>query len=287
MDPMDPMESVFNTTTMDHRPFSPSSTDVATTRSEQAIALFLITAFFSTLLHLYTDYKAYLALGPGGTPSTISGYVRTKTLSFFALRNPYLPTSTPTTTRGYLRHLPTHLKPRPVTRGIAPHRQTTQRASPALYQLLASELHRLVAADPEKLVLGTSCFEKHGTGVFSRSPARRTCRGEICHAHPSDGSMHMTLHPADARVVLEAGWGERHPLARGGWFEKFVPEGFVMVYAPRGEEDVDVLVRIVQAGAWFVSSREGDGIDLCSDPAVMREVLGSGIEGMEEIGMAK
>jgi hypothetical protein len=281
------MESVFNTTTMDHRPFSPSSTNIATTRSGQAIALFLITAFFSTLLHLYTDYKAYLALGPGGTPSTIPGYVRTKTLSFFALRNPYLPNPTSQREQGYLRHIPARPKPRPVTRGIAPHRQITQRASQALYQLLATELQRLVAADPERLVLGTSCFEKHGTGVFSRSPARRTCRGEICHAHPSDGSMHMTLHPADARVVLEAGWGERHPLARGGWFEKFVPEGFVMVYAPRGEEDVEVLVRIVRAGAWFVDLGEKDGANLCPDPVAMREVLGSGIEGMEGIRTAK
>jgi hypothetical protein len=274
---------------MDHHTVLPSSTNLATTRSEQALAIILTAAFLSTLLHLYTDYKAFLALGPGGTPSTIPGYVRIKTLSIFALRNPYLPTSTPTTTReqGYLHHLPARLKPRPVTRGIAPHRQITQRASPALYQRLAAELCRLVAADPERLVLGTSCFEKHGTGLFSRSPARRTCRGEICHAHPSDGSMHMTLHPADARVVLEAGWGERHPLARGGWFEKFVPEGFVMVYAPRGEEDVEVLVRIVQAGAWFVSLGKGDGTDLCPDPVALRDVLEAGIEGTKVIETAK
>ena len=272
---------------MDHHTVLPLSTNLATTRSEQALALILTAAFLSTLLHLYTDYKAFLALGPGGTPSTIPGYVRTKTLSFFALRNPYLPNTNPQREQGYLHHLPARLKPRPVTRGIAPHRQITQRASPALYQRLAAELCRLVAADPERLVLGTSCFEKHGTGLFSRSPARRTCRGEICHAHPSDGSMHMTLHPADARVVLEAGWGERHPLARGGWFEKFVPEGVVMVYAPRGEEDVEVLVRIVQAGAWFVNLGKGDGTDLCPGPMVVRDVLGSGIEGTKVVATAE
>jgi hypothetical protein len=99
--------------------------------------------------------------------------------------------------------------------------------------------------------------------------------------------MHMTLHPADARVVLEAGWGERHPLARGGWFEKFVPEGFVMVYAPRGEEDVEVLVRIVQAGAWFVNLGKGDGTDLCPDPVALRDVLEAGIEGTKVIATAK
>jgi len=101
--------------------------------------------------------------------------------------------------------------------------------------------------------------------------------------------MHMTLHPADARVVLEAGWGERHPLARGGWFEKFVPEGFVMVYAPRGEEDVEVLVRIVEAGAWFVDQGlgKGNGADSCPDPTAMGAVQGFGIEGTEGVGTAE
>lgn len=232
-----------------------------TSCSEQVLlALALTAVVLSTLLHLYADYKAFLALGPGGTPSNLPGYLRIKTLSLFAIRNPYLPT--PTNQQGQLRDLPARLTQRPVTRGIAPHRQTTQRASPALYHRLTAELHRLATADPERLKLGKSCFEKHGTGLFFRSPVRRTCGGEICHVHPSDGSMHMTLHPADVKVVLEAGWGEKHPLARGGWFDKFVPEGFIMVYAPGGEEDLEVLVRIVEAGTWFVGWKgavgEGD-----------------------------
>lgn len=82
-----------------------------------------------------------------------------------------------------------------------------------------------MAAGSERLQLGTSCFEKHGTALFSTAPIRKTCNGEIFHVHASDGSMHMTLHPADLKTVLEAGWAERHPLARGGWFENFVPKG--------------------------------------------------------------
>lgn len=45
----------------------------------------------------------------------------------------------------------------------------------------------------------------------------------------TDGSLHLTLHPKDVKLVLERGWGQRHPLARGGFFERFVPVGFVMV----------------------------------------------------------
>jgi len=67
--------------------------------------------------------------------------------------------------------------------------------------------------------------------------------------------MHVTLHPADAKLVIEKGWAQRHPLARGGWLSRFVPEGFMMVYAPRNEEEVEVVMRIVRAAAWWVGGK--------------------------------
>lgn len=72
--------------------------------------------------------------------------------------------------------------------------------------------------------------------------------------------MHLTLHPADAKVLLENGWGERHPLARGGWCRRFVPKEFVLVYAPRSEAEVDVVMGVVAASVWWVS-----GIDVRGD----------------------
>lgn len=60
--------------------------------------------------------------------------------------------------------------------------------------------------------------------------------------------------------MIEAGWGERHPLARGGWCRRFVPREFVLVYAPRGEEEVGIVMRIVEAGVWWVAGIEvGEG----------------------------
>ena len=70
--------------------------------------------------------------------------------------------------------------------------------------------------------------------------------------HPSDGSLHLTLHPADARIVLEKRWGERHPLARGGWCTRFVPSGFLMVYAPRNQGELEVVMEIIKAAVWWV-----------------------------------
>ncbi|CRK22207.1 hypothetical protein BN1708_017932, partial [Verticillium longisporum] len=76
--------------------------------------------------------------------------------------------------------------------------------------------------------------EKHGLGLFARHPVNVTCNGEVCHVHDSDHSLHMTLHPDDIAEVLRKGWGQRHPLARKGWFGAMpVPEEFLMVYAPR------------------------------------------------------
>ncbi|SMQ46285.1 unnamed protein product [Zymoseptoria tritici ST99CH_3D7] len=79
--------------------------------------------------YIQQDYHEFLSLGPGGTPSTIPGYLRIKALSCFALRDRYRPPPVPKHEQrphGYLSSLPARNRPRPETRGIAPHRQVTQ-----------------------------------------------------------------------------------------------------------------------------------------------------------------
>jgi len=71
--------------------------------------------------------------------------------------------------------------------------------------------------------------------------------------------MHLTLHPADTALVLEAEWGERHPLSNGGWLKRFVPAGFLMVYAPRTEAEIEVVMEIIRAAVWWVGG-SGSGI---------------------------
>lgn len=206
------------------------------------------------IIYLYADYSAYVDLGQGGTPQTLAGYLRVKTLSLAAIHDPFDASLLPSTTRGHLTSLPDR-GPRPNIRGIAPHRQITQRASPQLYEKLHEELIKLCSAGGD-LKMDVSWFEKHNPALFTTKPTRLSPHGEICHAHPSDGSMHMTLHPADIQIVLDARWGERHPLARGGRFEMFVPEKFVMIYAPRTERDIDLVLQIVRAAACYVSGDE-------------------------------
>ncbi|KAI9800767.1 MAG: hypothetical protein M1833_003184 [Piccolia ochrophora] len=228
------------------------------------LLLFLMALCISVAV--YRDYHAFLRLGPGGTPSTFPGYLRICFLRLFAHRNPYDPSSVPLILRPERGHLyakraniPRRSGHRPEVTGIAPHRQITQKGQPSDFAALAAAIHSIADARPLSLTLGTSCFEKHGTGLFSLHPQHPTCKGEVCHAHPSDGSLHLTLHPDDVRLVLERGWGERHPLAKGGWLTRFVPPGFVMIYAPRDADELSVVVEIINAAVWWVQDRAISG----------------------------
>ncbi|PLB43727.1 hypothetical protein P170DRAFT_430758 [Aspergillus steynii IBT 23096] len=295
-------------------PNAPPSPPLPTSKPSHLLSLHLLLLILPPTLFLLhairKDYHAFLALGPGGTPSTPTGYLRICILRLLALRNPFSPPSIPDSlspqtgyfhrfsplspspsssaagnpTKDTARILPHRRGPRPLVTGIAPQRQLTQRSTQAIYETLTQEIHALVHAHPEKYYTGTSCFEKHSTGIFAlpSSPSskpqpqdqnqphptgkrsRVTCNGEICHSHPIDGSLHLTLHPADVRVLVERGWGQRHPLAweEDGWARRwlcgrrFVPAGFVMVYAPRDEREVQVVMEVVRAAGWWVCGED-------------------------------
>lgn len=240
-----------------------------------------------TAIYIHKDYKAFLKLGPGGTPSTPLGYLKIKLLSIICLRDPHRPLPIPPHFRpqkGYFSEdaLPQRSGSTPVVAGIAPQRQQTQKSDGEIYKHLVSRIKALAGDSRNHLLERTSCFEKNSSGLFTSIPITRTCGGEICHAHPSDGSMHLTMHPADANLMIEKGWGERHPLARGGWCRRFVPREFCLIYAPRDELEVEIVMRIVAASIWWVS-----GIDVNGEEAGPRRrsadvsSVGEAMEGQE------
>jgi hypothetical protein len=209
---------------------------------------------------IHNDYANFINLGPGGTPSTFLGYLKITYLRLFALSDPYSPATLPANicpATGYYQQtnswLPQRTGPRPTIAGIAPQRQLNQPGCITMYQMLRTSIENLAIRDPDTFQTGSSCFEKKGLALFSRNPINATCRGEICHVHHSDRSMHMNLHPDDAKIVLEKGWGERHPLARGGWMKAYVPREFIMVYAPRNRTELDIVCDIIQAAGFWVS----------------------------------
>jgi hypothetical protein len=110
-------------------------------------------------------------------------------------------------------------------------------------------------------------------------------RREIANLHDlSDHSVHVVLSPADCRYnlsrviyqpnqscigkrVIEAGWGQRHALsglskstflslfATSGCVPNLPPE-YLLIYAPRNEAEIEVVMQIIAASVKFMAGRE-------------------------------
>ena len=149
------------------------------------------------------DYHKFIALGPGGTPSTFVGYLRISYLRLFTLKDPLSPpvcTEQVCPIQGYLLHLPKRSHPRPSVAGIAPHRQLNQKPPRHVDQMLRNALVSLVKTHPTLLRIGKSCFEKHGLGLFlSLCP---TCPDSECHkVLQHSGNTHVNQTCADTAEI--------------------------------------------------------------------------------------
>ncbi|MGA9251021.1 MAG: luciferase family protein, partial [Roseobacter sp.] len=71
---------------------------------------------------------------------------------------------------------------------------------------------------------------------------------EFAHVHP-DGSLHASLKPDVAKMAVNAGWAISHPWAdeRPGW------EGFVMIYTPNSNEELEIVYELVRSSYTFVT----------------------------------
>lgn len=246
------------------------------------------------LVHwVYTDFWDYMRVGRGGTPSTFAGWRRNKILLLISLilqadvyGDPYLdPMTEPC--RGRLFGLPPRMGKRPEIVGLAPQRQGNQRVNPQTETAMVAILNRKASENPD-LVMQQSFFEGHLCALRKRFPAyvepAGTPRsvnewgGEICHVHkPDGGSAHIILHPGDAQEVIQAGYGERHPLAccAEHWIWRFyhhairgtrlpLPFNFVLLYAPRDADEMAIFERIVDAAIWFHTLPENGGSSNCT-----------------------
>ena len=86
--------------------------------------------------------------------------------------------------------------------------------------------------------------------------------GELGHIH-GDSSLHLYFSPADAKVIIEKGWAERHRCAKtqpwwlGGMKHMWgIGDTFLIVYAPRDDEELGVLKVLVRASAMWMSGEQ-------------------------------
>ena len=224
---------------------------------------------FKAWMRCKADFQAFLDLGPGGTPSTWNGFKRITLLAWFGRIDVLEPPKNELGS-GFLGSLPQRVGQRPVIAGIAPQRQLDQRNSKEVFDNLLTSLDHFAAENTSHLHSEKSFLEKNTQAIKARcdcisNHSFLTFGCEIAHPHHVDGSLHAVLHPDDVRTVIEAGWGERHPIARADswwcwWFFTFetrppVPECLCLIYAPRTHFEVATVMSIVDAAACFVANR--------------------------------
>ena len=149
--------------------------------------------------------------------------------------------------------LPERETPRPRTTDGVPHVQIGIKPIPAL----SDELLRRVALFPG-VKIGATRVSLPGAAGFQLEPGFPIARPksivggrEFAHLHP-DGSLHASLSPEMAIASIAAGWAIAHPWAdeRPGW------EGFVMIYTPQSEPELETVFDLVQSSYEFVTGQE-------------------------------
>ena len=148
-------------------------------------------------------------------------------------------------------------RPKPMPR-IMPQRQRPEAIDAKAKEKLQSMVRRLGEEHPDLLVVKPSKTEGGTTDAIYAKPDLQSLNPiakdkildhEIAHAHPAENSLHVWVSDLDAREIISSGWGERFPL-------KFVKSGWTMVYAPRNEEEVEVVERIVKAAIAWITGQE-------------------------------
>ena len=164
---------------------------------------------------------------------------------------------------GYLseKDIPQRNQSRPKMLRAAPHRQLSQHAPDDIMNEMNKYIESISVPkyggetlNKDLLLRGTSSLEYTGAeGIFLPNVNQNVFgKGEIAHLHSNDGSFHMILHPSDAKLLINKQWAERFPLAGKNLFNKIViSDTFVLVYAPRNEDEVKIWKTILHAAIDF------------------------------------
>ncbi len=146
--------------------------------------------------------------------------------------------------------LPPRRGARPKTDYGLPHQQLDQNPPADVYARLKDRAWDFPFVERRPSVISVPgaealwLLEEGGHGC-----AEAFMRGnEFAHVHPPyDGSLHMMLPEDDVPGVIEKGWGEAHPLVPVGQ----APPTLVMIYGPRDDGELDVILQLLEASHEF------------------------------------
>ncbi len=142
--------------------------------------------------------------------------------------------------------LPERQGSRPETTNTNPHEQLSQNPEMEIHQQFKSRVFNFEGVTRQASIISVPGAE----ALWLDEEQTCNCKNgyiigrEFAHVHPAyDVSMHMALSEVDFNEVIEKKWGEKHPLAGLGP----IPETIAMVYAPRDEDEINIVLNIVQA----------------------------------------
>jgi hypothetical protein len=229
---------------------------------------FITAAAVAGLTHAVRSYRAWLALGKGGLPYNVFGWLmqvaakllRARTdvtrLGLYSRPDVRAAYDEPYVNLSFLggdKSLPARRGARPeIPNFVAPQRQSSETADAAMLERMQRFLKAVVRDNPSSLRVASSRLEGGTTDAVwlaKETPMPQfteTTLGEIAHTHPVDGSSHVTLSPGDAEEVIGKGWGQRHGLSG-----VMLPWTYIFVYAPRDREEWEVWKEIVLASCAF------------------------------------
>jgi hypothetical protein len=253
---------------------------LAATFNAHPVAVISTLGFAFALPFAIRDYRIFKSYGPNGLGTNVFAWLVTtltrtvareqrstapyedQTLPF-ADQPGYLPTDFPPP-RGSAR--PT-MGPHPI-----PQRQLDQLPSEGVRQELIKRFAELGKQGEQKGIVEVrmSVLERQHSALFVSQTRdwhaiAQQMRGEISHVHAGlDGSIHVVLHPADCKILFERGWAQRFAFAGVGVIKRLIghslPVNFVLVYAPRNEAELDIVIAIVTASVQFMAgTRESLG----------------------------
>jgi phospholipase/carboxylesterase len=150
--------------------------------------------------------------------------------------------------------LPHRAGPRPAVSWTIPQQQESDNAPAHLQEQLFEKVRTLSGVD-----VGASRISVPGARGFILSEGSRDQQaylvaevGEFAHLHPAyDGSLHLVLPPDLAADVTTKGWGRPHM-----WAGTRLSPGFMMVYGPRDETELTIVLGIVAASHAYATGTE-------------------------------
>jgi len=149
--------------------------------------------------------------------------------------------------------LPTREAPIPQTSNGVPHVQIGVKAIPELSEKLLRQVAKLpgVKLGATRVSLPGAVGFQLADDVSLAHPEAIVGGREFAHLHP-DGSLHASLSPQLAQEAVAAGWAIHHPWSdqRSGW------EGFVMIYTPQTDAELDVVFELVAKSYEYVTGRQ-------------------------------